>query len=271
MLELWNLLLYHPLVNALVWLTVFTGNLGLGIIALTVLLRLAMTPLILPSLRLSKKVQELAPEIAKLKDKYKDDKQAMALAQAQLYKDHGANPAAGCLPQIIQLLVLIALFNALNYLLHTNGQDINSKLNPILYVSNQLPPDYSFSTKFLYMDLIKPDVFYLPSIPIPLPGVFLLLSALVQFISAQMMTPAVSQAQKVADKTAAADDDAMVAAQKQMLYLFPLMTVIFGFQFPSGMVLYWLVFSAVAALQQYQITGWGGLTPWLKKLNLVKS
>src|SRR3989304_1701905 len=130
MIQLWNLLLYHPLVNALVWLTVFTGNLGLGIIALTVLLRLAMTPLIIPGLRLNKKIQELAPEIAQLKAKHKDDKQTMAIAQAELYKSHGATPAAGCLPQIIQLIVLIALFNALNSLLNTNGTDVATKLNP---------------------------------------------------------------------------------------------------------------------------------------------
>ena len=270
MIQLWNLLLYHPLVNALVWLTVFTGNLGLGIIALTVLLRLAMTPLIIPGLRLNKKIQELAPEIAQLKAKHKDDKQTMAIAQAELYKSHGANPAAGCLPQIIQLIVLIALFNALNSLLNTNGTDVATKLNPLLYATNQLPADLALSTRFLYLDLIKPDVIRLPGLPIPLPGLFLILSAVVQLVSAMMMLPHVAASQKIAAKTPASEDDAMVSAQKQMLYMFPVMTVIFGFQFPSGLVLYWLVFSLIAAVQQYLITGWGGLTPHLRKLHLLK-
>src|SRR3990170_3665223 len=121
MIELWNLLLFHPLLNALIFLDRLTGNFGWSVILLTVVLRLAMTPLVLPSLRLSKKMQELAPELAKLKEKFKDDKTALMTAQAELYKQHGANPASGCLPQIIQILVLIALFNAFNSVLHNNG------------------------------------------------------------------------------------------------------------------------------------------------------
>jgi membrane protein insertase Oxa1/YidC/SpoIIIJ len=85
-----------------------------------------------------------------------------------------------------------------------------------------------------------------------------------------MLLPAVAAEKKVVEKTATDTDDAMVEAQKQMLYLFPLMTVVVGFQFPSGLVLYWLVFSAVSSLQQYSVTGWGGLTPHLKKIGMLK-
>src|SRR3972149_8887258 len=133
MSQLWNLLLYHPLLNALVGLAHFTGDLGWAIILLTVVLRLAMTPLVLPSLRLRKKMADLAPELAKLKEVHKDDKQALLKAQTELYKSHGANPASGCLPQIIQLLVLIALFNALNSVLRPNGASVADHLNPVLY------------------------------------------------------------------------------------------------------------------------------------------
>src|SRR3972149_8867955 len=121
MIELWNLILFYPLLNILILLHKLTGNLGWSIVLLTVGLRTAMTPLVLPGLRLSKKMQDLAPEIAKLKEKFKDDKQGMLTAQAELYKQHGANPASGCLPQIIQILVLIALFNAFNSVLVPNG------------------------------------------------------------------------------------------------------------------------------------------------------
>src|SRR3989344_1926142 len=270
MIELWNLLLFHPLLNALIFLDKLTGNFGWSVILLTVIFRLAMTPLVLPSLRLSKKMQDLAPDLAKLKEKHKDDKTALMTAQAELYKSHGANPAAGCLPQIIQILVLIALFNALNFLLKTNGSDLVSRLNPLLYSFNRLPDDFHLSTGFLYMELDKPDVLKLPGLPIPLPGLFLILSAVAQLISAQMMLPSVSTAQKVAEKTPAAEDDAMVSAQKQMIYMFPVMTIVIGFSFPSGLVLYWFIFSLIAAVQQYLVTGWGGLTPWLKKLQMVK-
>lgn len=268
-MPIWNTLLLHPLINVLVYLVVLTGNLGFAIIALTVGLRLILTPLILPGLKLSKKMSDLNPEISKLKEKYKSDKQGLMLAQAELYKQHGVSPAAGCLPQIIQLVILIALFNALNTLLHPSG-DLVSTLNPILYSFNQLPANFELSSNFLYLNLLKPDVFNLPGLPIPLPGLFLLGAALTQFISAKMMSPIVNKEKQLAQKTESETDDAMVAAQQQMIVLFPLMTIIFGFQFPSGLVLYWLIFSLMAIIQQYLVTGWGGLTPWLKRLNLVK-
>lgn len=269
-MNIFQVLLINPLVNALIFFVLLTGNLGSAIILLTVGLRLIMTPIILPGLRLSKKMSELAPELAQLKIKHKGDKQALLLAQTALYKENGVNPAAGCLPQVIQLVVLIALFNSLNTLLQGNPSELISKLTPILYPFNQLPADFHLSSNFFYLDLLKPDVFNIPGLPIPLPGVFLLLSAAFQFLSAKMMSPIVNKEKQLAVKTEGDTDDAMVAAQQQMIYLFPLMTIVFGFQFPSGLVLYWLVFSVMAMFQQYTVTGWGGLAPWLKKLNLVK-
>ena len=85
------------------------------------------------------------------------------------------------------------------------------------------------------------------------------------------MSPVVAAEEKLAQKTPSEADDTAVAMQQQMLYMFPLMTLIFGYQFSSGLVLYWLVFSLVSMVQQYYATGWGGLAPWLKKINLLKS
>lgn len=269
MLSLWNLLLVQPLLNSLMGVYHLTGNLGWSIILLTLALRFLLTPLILPSLKISRKVQELAPELAKLKEKYKDNKTAFITAQAELYKQHGANPAAGCLPQIAQLLILIALFNVLNSVLRPNGSVVDH-LNPLLYSFLKLPSDFSFSTHFFYLDLLKPDTFSIPGVPFPLPGVFLLLSALVQLISSKMMSPVVTAEKKVASKTPQSSDDAMVEAQQQMLFMFPLMTLIFGLKFPAGLVLYWLVFSGASAVQQYRATGWGGLAPWIRKLKFAK-
>lgn len=269
MAELWNTILIQPLTNGLFFLYKFTGDLGLSIILFTILLRLLMTPLVLPSLRMSKKMQELAPELAKLKIQFKDNKQGLVTAQADLYKKNGANPAAGCLPQIVQLVILIALFNSMNLLL-SNKSGAVKNLNKVLYSTNQLTSSQHLSTRFLGLNLISPDVIKIPSVPIPLPGIFLLLSAAVQLLSGKMMAPNVVAEKKVAEKTDSGSDDAMVAAQQQMLYLFPLMTIVIGFQFPFGLVLYWLVFSLIQMLQQYIVSGWGGLTPWLKRVNLIK-
>ncbi|KKS33183.1 MAG: Membrane protein insertase, YidC/Oxa1 family [Candidatus Amesbacteria bacterium GW2011_GWA2_42_12] len=270
MINIWNLLLSHPLLNALIALTKLTGSFGWSIIILTIGLRVAMTPLVMPSLKASKKMQELSPELAALKEKFKTDKQGLVTAQAALYKEHGLNPASGCLPQIVQILVLIALFNAFNSVLKPNGDGIVKHLNPILYSNNKLPDDFVLSTKLYSLDLTKPDVYKIPGLPIPLPGVLLLLSAATQFLSSKMMMPEVKAEKKLAKKTEEKSDDIMAASQEQMLYMFPIMTIVFGFQFPAGLVIYWFVFSLVSMVQQYLATGWGGLTPWLKKFNLLK-
>jgi YidC/Oxa1 family membrane protein insertase len=209
-----------------------------------------------------KKQQELNPEIAKLKEKFKDDKQGLMTAQAELYKQHGLNPAAGCLPQILPIVILIALSNAFNLILHTPVSELVAKLNPLLYPFNQLTANTQISTWFFGIDLIKPDLISVPGLSFGLPGVLVILSALVQFLSSKMMMPVVVVEKK--------DDDLMAASQEQMLYMFPFMTLIFGYQFPGGLVLYWFIFSLVSGLQQYFATGWGGLTPWLVRLGLLK-
>lgn len=270
MIDIWNTLLFYPLLNVLMWLHQLTGNFGWAVILLTVGLRAVMTPLVWSSMKTMKKQQELNPEIAKLKEKFKNDKQGLMTAQAELYKQHGLNPAAGCLPQILQIVVLIALFNAFNLVLHTPAAELVAKLNPLLYPFNQLAANTQISTWFFGIDLIKPNLIHVPGLAFGLPGVLVILSALVQFLSSKMMMPEVKLEKKIAKVTEEKTDDIMAASSEQMLYMFPLMTLIFGYQFPGGLVLYWFIFSLVSGIQQYFATGWGGLTPWLRRLNLVK-
>lgn len=268
MRELWHLLLYQPLINALIFLyQVLFHNFGLAIVVLTIGIRLLLLPLTISSIRATSKMRELAPEIEKLKRKYGKDKQAFSKAQMELYKQRGANPAAGCLPQIIQLIVLIALYQAFIQVLRVDG-DVIQKLNEVLYPQLQLPAEAVINTQFLYLDLGKPDVFHLPGIPLPLPGFFLLAAALVQLISSKMMMPALTAARKKAAKTPEKTDDLATSMQSQMTYLFPLMTILIGYSFPSGLILYWFIFSLSTAIQQYFVSGWGGLEPWLRKLKI---
>jgi len=259
MAQLWHILLYQPLVNALIFFyQLLFSNLGLAIIVLTGLIRLILIPLTLPSIKAASKMRELAPEIDKLKKKHKEDKQKFAQAQMELYRRHGANPAAGCLPQIVQLIILIALFQAFRQVLFVDGETIN-RLNEILYPSLRLSSETVINARFTYLDLTKPDIIRLPKdflggvLP-GLPGIFLLGAAAIQFISSKMMVPQAKKAQIEAKKTPEATDDMAAAMQTQMVYLFPLMTIFIGFSFPSGLVLYWLTFSAFTALQQYFIS-----------------
>jgi YidC/Oxa1 family membrane protein insertase len=267
MIELWNVILFHPLVNALIFLYQIIGNFGLAIVILTVLLRIALTPLTLPSLKAAQKMAQLAPELANLKKKFGKEQQKLAQAQMDLYKRNGVNPAAGCLPQIIQIIILIALYQAFAQVLQANG-DVVVKLNQLLYAPLKLAEGSQFNLSFLYLNLGKPDTFTVSGIPIP--GVFLILAALTQFLSSKMMQPQVVKEEQVAKKTEEKTDDIATSMQGQMLYLFPLMTIFIGFSFPSGLVLYWFIFSAFQLVQQYLVSGWGGLKPWVEKIKAMR-
>ncbi len=270
MSQLWNLILFQPLLNGLIFLYRLTGNLGLAIVGLTIVIRAILIPLTVPSMRATKKMRELAPDLNKLKKKYKNDKQGLAKAQMELYRQRGANPAAGCLPQIIQLLVLIALYQAFRQVLMADGAEVIQKINQVLYSSLRLPLETKINLNFLYLDLAKPDVFQFPIAGqnIPVPGLFLIAAALTQFISSKMMSPTTKAAEKMAEKTEEKADDMATAMQSQMLYLFPLMTLLIGFTFPSGLILYWFVFSLFTMVQQYLVAGPGGIESWLKKLKI---
>jgi YidC/Oxa1 family membrane protein insertase len=270
MVSIWHTILYQPFVNALIFFyQILFENLGWAILALTVIIRGVLIPLTLPSMKAAQKMKELAPEIAKLKKKYENDKQGLAKAQMELYKQHGANPAAGCLPQIVQLIILIALYQAFINVLRSDG-NVVEKLNQVLYPALKLGEETIVNTHFFWLDLAKPDLFHLPGLSFALPGFFLILAALIQFLSSKMMQPVVTQAQKDAAKTEGKTDDMATAMQSQMLYLFPLMTIFIGYSFPSGLILYWFVFSLFTAIQQYFISGWGGLSPWINKAKIWK-
>lgn len=244
-----NIILYQPILNAVILLyKLLFSNLGLAIIALTAIVRTIIIPLMTPQLKSAQKMQEIAPELNKLKAKFKDDKQKMAQAQMELYKKNGINPAAGCLPQILQFVILISLYNAFNQVIKP---DVNliSKLNESLYSFVKLPAETVLNLNFLYLDLSKPDLIHIPGF-VAIPGVFAILATVFQFLSSKMMMPAVKKEEKEANKTETKSDDFAASMQKQMLYLFPAMTLIFGYTLPSGVMLYWFIFSIFSFFQQ---------------------
>src|SRR3989344_4128964 len=103
----------QPLFNALVYLynTVALQDFGLAVIYLTVIIRLILWPLTQKALKSQKNLQALQPHIKEIQKKHKDDQEAQARALMELYKTRGANPLGGCLPMIIQLPVLLALYH----------------------------------------------------------------------------------------------------------------------------------------------------------------
>jgi len=273
-MNIFTTLLIQPLANGLVlFYKILGGNMGLAIIGFSLFLRIILNPLTKPYMKSMKKMRELSPRLEKLKAKYKDDKKGMALAQAELYKQEKINPGSGCLPYLLQIIVLIAFFNVFTRTLSPSG-DVAAKFNAILYTPLKFAQNEVVNTKFLYLDITKPDIIPVKGLPfnVPgLPGPILILAALVQLISAKMMAPYVEAEKQAAKKTKGQSDDIQTAMQQSTIYTFPLFTIIFGLQFSSGLALYWFLFSLYQAYQQYRSSGWGGATPWIKKLGLLKS
>ncbi len=263
--------LIQPLANGLIlFYDVLGHNMGLAIIGFSLFLRFVLNPLTKPYMESMRKMKEMAPQLEKLKAKYKDDKIKFAQAQADFYKEKGLNPGAGCLPYLLQIVVLIAFFNVFSKTL-APGIDTTSSFNNLLYDFLKFPQGEVINTHFLYLDMTKPDVFHLPFLNnFTFPGPLLFLSAIVQFLSAKVMNPYIDAEAKVADKTKGNTDDMQVAMQRSMAYTFPLFTLIIGLKFASGLALYWVVFSLTQMYQQVKSQGWGELTPLLKRLNLIQ-
>ncbi|TRZ48403.1 protein translocase component YidC [bacterium] len=226
----------------------FGGNLGLSIIAITLITKVILLPLVIPSLRSAKKMQDLKPELDRLKAKH-TDKAALQQAQVALYKERGINPAAGCLPQIFQIIILISLYQVFMYFLKQSSVG-GITLNPY----------------FLYLDLTKPDRTYIMPI---LAGVSQLVFSLMMMSGVESH---VQNPKKKEDKKKEENSLEMASSmQKQMVYMMPAMTVIISLNFQSGLFLYWVISTVFSLVQQYFFSGWGGLIPALKKIHLIKN
>lgn len=274
-MDIFRTLLTEPLANGLViFYKVLGGNMGIAIIAFSVFLRIILTPLTKPYMESMKKLKSFSKDIEKLKQRHKGDRAALAKAQADFYKQKGINPSAGCLPYLLQIIVLIFLFRVFT-LAFTGEGSVAEHFNVLLYEPLKFAAGESVNTRFLYLDITKPDTLNnllgLGDVKLPIPGIFLVLSSALQFLSAKISAPLVEAEKKIAKKTKESTDDFQVAMQSSMIYTFPLMTILIGISFPSSLSLYWFSFSAFQVWQQYRATGWGGATPLINKLRaLVK-
>src|ERR1035437_6710757 len=132
--NLFQLLLVQPIINILVG--IYSGltflhipsALGFSIILLTVVVRLILYPFTASQLKASRKMQELTPHLSNLKEKHKGDAQRLQKETMALYKEHGVNPAAGCLPVIIQLPVIWALYSVLQHVVTFKLSEINHQI-----------------------------------------------------------------------------------------------------------------------------------------------
>jgi YidC/Oxa1 family membrane protein insertase len=226
MLQLFHSIIYQPIYNALIFIyNVVPGHdLGLAIIILTVLVRLILYPIAKKQIESQKRLQAIQPEIKKIQEKYKSDKEKQSRMLMQLYKEKKANPAAGCLPLIIQLVFFIALYRAF-----IAGLNFSQECKDLYsFVSC---PD-GIRVMFLgFLDLAKPNI------------VLAVIAAAAQYIQTKMMTP-------IMPASSSKGDISSIMSQ-QMLYLGPILTLFIGIRFPAGLAIYWIVNTVFAIVQQY--------------------
>ena len=239
--------------DILLMLYQYTGSLGLAIIVFTLIIRSILLPVTASSLKASEKMRKLQPELNKLKKKHGKDAKGLQQAQAEMYKKYNINPLAGCLPQLLQIGVLIILYHILiGFLSQTEVNGI--ALNPT----------------FLWLDLSKPDNLYI--LPI--------LAGVTQLVLSFMIAPGGekrdivpndSKKKKVKQENEKEENFAEMAAsmQQQMLFIMPVMTGLLASRFPAGMPLYWVITTVFSIVQQWYISGPGGLVTYYQRAVLA--
>jgi len=220
--------LYQPLLNILILLYLYLPgrDFGVAVVALTLLTRMIFYPLGAQALKSQKQLSELQPKIKEVQEKYKNDKAAQGKFLMELYQKEKINPLSGCLPLLIQLPILIAL-----YQVFWKGLEAGQIARLYSFVPLPGKIDPTFLGK---INLTDP---YL---------IFAILAGILQFIQTKMITPH----QKVTGLQKRGAPDFSQMMQQQMLYFFPVFTVLILLKLPSALALYWIVTSLFSIFQQ---------------------
>lgn len=275
-MNIFDSLIVNPIINILLLIyTLLSATglpfaLGFSIIVLTIIIRFILYPLTGAQIKASKKMQDMTPHLSKLKEKHKGDAKMIQAETMKLYKEHGVNPLAGCLPVLIQLPVIWGLYSVLMKIISLGANSV-SELNKIAYV-DFIKLTKPWDTYFfgLPLDQNPSELFKTLGVAILLIPV---LTGVFQFIQSKMLlTPApLASDKKLAEAKSGLQgkkqEDFASAFQKQSLYIFPVMIGFFSWTFPIGLSLYWNTFTIFGIIQQYKISGFGGLKDWIDKVN----
>ncbi len=233
----------------LVSLHSYLGNLGWSIVAMTLLIKSALLPFSLKSLKAQNKIKKLSPKLEKLKQKFKKDPKGLQKAQAELYQKYNVNPLSGCLPQIAMIIIILGLYRSLNSFLG-NGAVDGMSVNPM----------------FFWLNLTEPDQTYIMPI---LAGFSQLIMSLMISPGGEVrdVVPNKSKKKKIRDENKEEEDMASMAQsmQQQMIFIMPFMTAFIATRLPSGLAVYWILANVFSIVQQYFVSGLGGLKKyWIR-------
>lgn len=226
------IVLYQPIFNALILLYQYVPgrDFGIAVIVLTVLIRIVIYPLGTKSIKAQKALSEIQPKIKEIQEKYKHNKEQQAKAVMEFYQKEKINPFSGCLPLLIQLPIIIALYRVfLTFKEGLNAEELNALYSFVNYSD-------SLNTSFLgIVDLTEP--FWLLAVFV----------GVLQFFQTKMLSPKNKSLAKQTDKMGQFSE----TMQKQMLYFFPVFIILILWSLPSVIALYLAVFTLFSIVQQY--------------------
>jgi len=230
LINAFNTILYQPLFNALILLYEYLPghDFGVAVIVLTVLIRLILYPLMVKSIKSQKVLTELQPKIKEIQNKHKENKEKQAKEMMELYQREKINPFGGCLPLLIQLPILIALYRVF-------WRGFQPETMNLLYGFVHHPGTI--------------DPYFLGLINLSQASLVLaLVAGVAQFFQSKMMMPK-DRKPAGTDKTAQFSE----MMQKQMLYFFPIFTIFILWRLPAAIAVYWIITALFSIGQQHLI------------------
>ncbi len=241
MQAIWFTIILQPLFNILIFFYKYLGHdMGMAIIALTIIIRLVFWPSQGKALRSQKALSELQPEIEKIREKYKTEPQKQSQEIMALYRTRKISPLSGCLPLLIQFPILIGLYSILRHVFQGNNFDWLYK-----FISS---PGNLNTTLLGLVNLAQPEKIVMP-----------ILAGATQFVLAWISRPKAQPKNQDPKKPGGFDMQGMMS--KQMIYFFPILIIFFAWSLPSGLVLYWIVTNIFMIAQQYIINKRGVVAP----------
>ncbi|MBT2226375.1 membrane protein insertase YidC [Nonomuraea sp. NEAU-A123] len=245
----WLSWLYEAVAHVIIWIhqgysTFLNPDSGLTwaltIITLTVFMRVLIFPLFLKQMRSSRKMQELAPKVAELRKRYKNDKQRMNQEVMAVYQGAGANPLGGCLPVVAQFPIFISMFTVLRAM--ADGR-------PVYGMTQQLV-DSARSAHIFGAPL--PASFWMSQAQVEGFGATVVTTKIVLgvFVAISSLTTFLTVRQSVTRSMAQMPDNPMAQQQKILMYISPLFAF-FSLNFPLGLIMYWVTTNLWTLGQQH--------------------
>ncbi len=258
--DLWNFVLVHPLLSVLVGAyDLLFQDFGLAIVAVTVAIRLVLYPLFVTQIRSQRAMQEVAPALKELQERYKADRQRLTEEQMKLYRERGVNPAMGCLPLLVQMPILFAMYAAFLQAPQLTGDQLRNALWPFIPIPVSGDQTLDMTAHWLPWIASCPGPnettlsgLACPDLVLGVTGILPLIAGVTQLVASVMAQSA---------KPASADPQARM--MQSMSYYFPIITVVIASRLPAGLAVYWVTTTLFQIVQQYFVTGWGALARWL--------